>query len=205
MFAGARMTASRNVLLGRETHKRSAVSSVRHKHGQTGHLLFVTVAHEYFQDGSSCLVEEQDIVYRSGGPTVAPRPHTGDLGATTATTFIEPRFDTATLFRYSALTSNSHRIHYDHPYATQVEHYPALVVHGPLLATLMANLAGSRSGPLRHFEFRLKEPVFLGDRVRIEATPCAEPGSVSIRIVSGHDTVHATALARTFCEQLSQA
>jgi 3-methylfumaryl-CoA hydratase len=196
MFAGARMTVTHPLILGQQTVKHSAVTSVRHKHGHTGHLLFVAITNTFAQAGRDCLVEQQDIVYRSGTTTVSPPAHTDDLAPCSAQTSMEPNFDSTTLFRYSALTANSHRIHYDHPYATQVEGYPALVVHGPLLATHMANLAEPDSTMLQHFEFRLKAPVFLGDKIRIEAHPDPGGATTALTVVSAHDTVHATAVAR---------
>lgn len=197
MFAGARMTMARPLILGQQASRTTTVTSVRHKHGRTGHLLFVTIAHEYAQAGNLCITEEQDIVYRSGSTTTSQRSHTDDLAAPRLSTLCsEPRFSSAALFRFSALTANSHRIHYDLPYAAEVEGYPALVVHGPLLATHMANLAGSDRTGLSHFDFRLKAPVFLGDKIRIEAHPGPDSAATSITVVSAHNTVHATATAR---------
>jgi len=110
----------------------STIAAVKEKEGSTGKLLFVTVKHEYTQDGALCISEEQDIVYREPSP---PKLE-GSVPAPQAqwSENIEPT--PVMLFRYSAVTFNGHRIHYDEPYVTQAEGYPGLVVHGPMIATL---------------------------------------------------------------------
>ena len=133
MWAGGRVHFYDGLRIGQNSERRSTILSVKEKDGKTGSLLFVTVLHEYFQLGKLCISEEQDIVYRKPSP---PK-----LSSTT----MIPQLDwveTVTpssimLFRYSAVTFNSHRIHYDFPYATQQEDYPGLVVHGPMIATLI--------------------------------------------------------------------
>jgi len=110
----------------------------------------------------------------------------------------QPQVDSALLFRFSALTANAHRIHYDEPYATGVEGYPGLVVHGPLLAVYLAELA-RRNGPttgLRGFEFQLHRPVFVGDEFRVQGSPADHGTSASLAVVSGVTTTHVTATAR---------
>jgi itaconyl-CoA hydratase/mesaconyl-C4 CoA hydratase len=109
------------------------VKGVVEKTGRTGKLLFVTVAHEYFQSGLPCLSEEQDIVYREPSPPIlqGSRP----MPEAQWSEDIQPH--PIMLFRYSAVTFNGHRIHYDAPYVREVEGYPGLVVHGPLIATFM--------------------------------------------------------------------
>lgn len=190
MFAGARITCTQPLRLGVDTERVSTISTVTEKHGHTGAMLFVTVRTEFAQEGDVRLTEEQDIVYRSDAGHSRPftRP-TPPSEASTAAWSSEPTITAPQLFRYSALTSNAHRIHYDQPYVTQVEGYPDLVVHGPLLATLMADLARTAGGrTLRSFDFRLRKPLFLGDRFRVEATPVE--GSVQLRVVTGDDTIH---------------
>ncbi|GAB35115.1 FAS1-like dehydratase domain-containing protein [Gordonia otitidis] len=191
MFAGSSMRMTRPLRLGEPAQKRSSLESVTEKHGRTGDMLFVTVRNEYSQDGEVVLIEDQDLVYRSDSG--ASRPFTREveqLGPTDAPWTAEPTPTTPLLFRYSALTSNAHRIHYDQPYVTEVEGYPDLVVHGPLLATYLAELVRSRSGgrSLRAFDFRLRKPLFLGDAFRAEGRPDGD--TVDLRIVSGVDTVH---------------
>lgn len=179
--------------LGVETEKHSQILRIAEKHGRSGDMLFVTVRSEYRQAGELCLSEEQNIVYRSdqGRAEAYTRVET-ELDPSTAVWRSEPAPTTTTLFRYSALTSNPHRIHYDLPYACEVEGYPGLVVHGPLLATYLAELIRLRSGyPLREFWFRLQHPVFLGDRFRVEANP--DNGGVALGVVSGDGIEHVTA------------
>ncbi|PLC48786.1 itaconyl-CoA hydratase [Pollutimonas subterranea] len=133
MWAGGRLEFLRPLLVGSPAARRSTIFAVKEKEGRTGKLLFVTVKHEYRQNGELCISEEQDIVYRE--PT-APKLE-GSVPAPQAqwSETIEP--SSVRLFRYSAVTFNGHRIHYDEPYATEVEGYPGLVVHGPMIATLM--------------------------------------------------------------------
>lgn len=133
MWAGGRLRFIQPLRVGVPSQRRSTVSNAVEKTGRTGKLLFVTIQHEYFQDGGLCLSEEQDLVYREPTPPkligdqAAPEPQWSES--------ITP--DPVMLFRYSAVTFNGHRIHYDEPYVTQHEGYPGLVVHGPLIATLM--------------------------------------------------------------------
>ncbi|HCS56447.1 MAG TPA: hypothetical protein DIW80_03485 [Gordonia polyisoprenivorans] len=193
MFAGARISSTAPLALGTRTEKVSSVASMTEKHGRTGDMLFVTVRSEYRQGGTVVLTEDQDLVYRSDSGNARPfdRP-SPDLADATAPWTAEPTPDTPLLFRYSALTSNAHRIHYDRPYATGVEGYPDLVVHGPLLATYMAELARAHhhGKSLRTFDFRLRSPLFLGDRFRVEATPDDDGDAVELAVVTGQGTVH---------------
>jgi 3-methylfumaryl-CoA hydratase len=137
------------------------VKQVDVKKGASGVLAFVTVAHEVSVDGTLCISEEHDIVYRAaplpGAPVPAPKPAPQD--ATWSRT-ITP--DPVLLFRYSALTFNGHRIHYDRSYVTQVEGYPGLIVHGPLIATLLADLVHRHlpHATMRSFDFRAVGPLF---------------------------------------------
>jgi 3-methylfumaryl-CoA hydratase len=139
MLAGGRLRQTAPILIGAELSSRSSVAGVSVKSGRSGELAFVTVRHELAVGGTAAGVEEQDVVYRSepegGAPRAIPPAETGVPGPAG-----EWRMELATgpvlLFRFSALTYNGHRIHYDRPYATQVEGYPDLVVHGPLLALL---------------------------------------------------------------------
>lgn len=192
MFAGSRITTVTPLRLGVETHRRQSVVGIEAKSGRSGDMLFVTVRSEYRQGDELAVVEEQDLVYRSDSGHSRPfqRP-SADLPEASAQFSSEPTLTAAQLFRYSALTSNAHRIHYDLPYATRVEGYPDLVIHGPLLATFMAELARRHhSGvSLRHFDFRLQRPLFFGDRFRVEAH-LADDARVEFRIVTGNDTVH---------------
>lgn len=157
MWAGGRLAFHRPLRAGAEASCTSTILQVEEKAGRTGKLLFVTLCHEYFQDGQLALREEQDIVYREASP---PKISSGEL--LPEGDWREPVEPTPTLlFRYSAVTFNGHRIHYDYPYVTATEGYPGLVVHGPLIATLSLG-AFCRAHPearLRHFAYRGLRPL----------------------------------------------
>jgi 3-methylfumaryl-CoA hydratase len=161
MWAGSRIEWQRPLAIGDDVSRSSSIVSVVPKHGRSGALVFVVVRHEIFTAAGPALVEEHDIVYRDLPPPDARRETTASTpGPPAWTRRIVP--DDVLLFRYSALTFNSHRIHYDRRYVTEVEGYPGLVVHGPLLATLLMDLL-RRQHPhaeLRHFEFRAMAPLF---------------------------------------------
>ena len=157
MWAGSRLEFIRPLRVEAEVSRRSTLVNVVEKHGSTGSLLFVTVRHEYVQDGLNALVEEQDIVYRE--PTPPKLSGTEPAPAGTWKESVQP--NATLLFRYSAVTFNGHRIHYDWPYVTETEGYPGLVVHGPLIATLNLR-AFQRANPaarVRRFSFRGLRPL----------------------------------------------
>lgn len=159
MWAGSRLEFLRPLRVGAHATRVSRIASVKTKQGRSGALVFVTVRHEIAVDGQVALTDEHDIVYRGeGGKAVAdavPAPPDAAWRR-------EIRPDPVLLFRYSAITLNGHRIHYDHPYTTRVEGYPGLIVHGPLIATLLVDLL-RRNVPgavLRTFRFRALRPLF---------------------------------------------
>lgn len=157
MWAGSRLEFLVPLRVEAEVSRRSSLINVEEKHGRTGSLLFVTVRHEYVQDGRNVLVEEQDIVYREPTPPKLGGTEAAPEAAWQAT--VEP--SATLLFRYSAVTFNGHRIHYDWPYATEAEGYPGLVVHGPLIATLSLR-AFQQANPtarVRRFAFRGLRPL----------------------------------------------
>lgn len=173
MMAGGRVRQLSPLQVGATYRRDSEATEATVKQGRSGTMLFTTVRHTFrSSDGSTVMVEEEDVVYRQqapgaarglspGGddPAVPWHRCLGRKGRLTATP------DSRLLFRFSALTYNTHRIHYDAPYATDVEGYPGLVVQGPLLALLMLELprrAGSRTS---EFEYRLLRPAFAGDDV----------------------------------------
>ncbi|NNC93289.1 MAG: acyl-CoA dehydrogenase [Acidimicrobiia bacterium] len=160
MFAGGRFTFHRPLRIGEPATRTGTVRSVEEKHGKTGQLLFVTVRYEFTTDEGLCIAEEQDLVYREAPHgTQAPAPGIKPVPTAPWTHVVEP--DPVMLFRFSALTFNGHRIHYDHPYVTEVEGYPDLIVHGPMTALLLADLARRNgSGPIRTFAFRARAPLF---------------------------------------------
>ena len=134
---------------------------MRRREGRTGTLVFVTVRHELARDATLLLTEEHDIVYRDlprpGVPT--PEPERAPTDESTARRVVP---DPVLLFRYSALTFNGHRIHYDRSYVTEIEGYPGLIVHGPLIATLLIGEAERQRPGLRvgRFEFKAVHPLF---------------------------------------------
>jgi 3-methylfumaryl-CoA hydratase len=159
MFAAADMTFSGPLLPGLATELVETIANIEEKAGATGPLTFVTVDRAFSQAGAVCVAERQTIVY-----TAAP-PALGGSGepAPAAGWSVETTPDPVMLFAFSAATSNTHRIHYDRAYATQVEGYPDLVVHGPLIALLLLEALPAR--PLRRFTFRALRPAFSGQTI----------------------------------------
>lgn len=160
MWAGGRLTFHAPLPIGARATRRSIVSDVRVKDGRSGRLTFVTVRHEILVDGAAAIVEEQDLVFRgdgSGTPPVAPP----DPRVPTIRRPFAP--DATALFRFSALTFNAHRIHYDRDYAVAQEHYPDLVVHGPYQAMLLADhlLRAMPERRMARFSFRGARPLFV--------------------------------------------
>lgn len=166
MWAGSDITFHGQLKVGDVVHRVSRVADVAGKQGKTGPLIFVTVEHTFDVRGVMVIVERQDIVYRGADTGQAEAKAVATSSAHRQTVTPDPAF----LFRYSALTFNAHRIHYDRPYATEVEGYPALVVHGPLQATLLFNHAAALWGsrPLR-FAFRSRSPLFDSEPFFIDA------------------------------------
>jgi len=161
MWAGGRLEFLRDLHVGDEVERRSSITRVESKQGRSGALVFVTVRHEIADARGVALTEEHDIVYRD-----PPAP--GSAAAAAALARTDETFcrrivpDPVMLFRYSALTFNGHRIHYDRPYATEVEGYPGLVVHGPLIATLLLDLVRRElpDARVRGFAFTAASPLF---------------------------------------------
>lgn len=157
MWAGGRVYFEGPLLVGVSAQKTSTVTNITEKQGKTGSLLFVTVDHEISQAGQVVVREEQDIVYRV--PTPPKLQGTEQAPEPEWTMEVDP--SATLLFRYSALTFNGHRIHYDFPYATQTEGYPGLVVHGPLIATTMVQ-SFRRAHPqaaIEHLAYRGLRPL----------------------------------------------
>ena len=173
MMAGGSLQQDEAFRVGENYSRRSEVESVTVKSGRSGRMLFVTTRHTYADTGGrQAAVERENAVYRqqapgqprqlsAQGPSTEPwhrdRGRDGEL---------DTRTDPRLLFRFSALTNNAHRIHYDAPYAREVEGYPGLVVHGPLLALLMLEQVRRSGRPATSFEYKLLAPAFCGDAVR---------------------------------------
>ncbi len=163
MWAGGRVGFTGVPLqAGDQVRRTSTILSVAEKAGGSGRLVFVTVKHVVEGPRGIAIEEEQDIVYRGAEGAAVKAAEPAPAWPDAATRQVIP--DPVMLFRYSALTGNGHRIHYDHPYVTGAEGYPGLVVHGPLQATLMAALAQETAPGLRRarFAFRGKRPCFDG-------------------------------------------
>jgi 3-methylfumaryl-CoA hydratase len=161
MWGGGRIEFRRALRVGDAIERTSTIVSVEQKEGRSGALVFVLVSHEISANGAVAIVEEHDIVYRDA-PRAGEAPPPKKPAPADATWRREVVPDDVLLFRYSALTFNSHRIHYDRRYVTEVEGYPGLVVHGPLIATLLVDLARDHVAPaeLATFSFRAMSPLF---------------------------------------------
>ncbi|MGW8420079.1 FAS1-like dehydratase domain-containing protein [Comamonas sp. HJ-2] len=165
MWAGGRLRweTDNPLRLGQEVQRVSTIRSVQHKTGRSGELLFVLVEHRFSNQDGLALTEEHDIVYRAAarpGDPVPPPQQPPLAGQAAWSRSIVP--DDVLLFRYSALTFNGHRIHYDRRYVTQVEGYPGLIVHGPLIATLLLDLLRRQLPGARvvAFDFKALRPTF---------------------------------------------
>ena len=198
MWAGSQLEWLRAPRLGEPLERESKVESVDMKEGRSGTLVFVKVLHQWSSGDALLMREGQDIVYRDAPPAARATPNPPaeppvwrePLDAGRARCPLVP--NEVLLFRYSALTFNSHRIHYDRRYCLEVEGYPGLVVHGPLLATVMATLAWLQAGRRapRGFSFRAQAPVFDGEAITVHAAArrvldpgpkCARPTAPSRR------------------------
>lgn len=169
MWAGGRVETIAPLQLGDRVVRRSKIAAITHKEGRSGTLCFVTVEHELATERGVAIRERQDLVYRDVAPPATGEARTGvaDAAATASVAQCDLAWSVQTspvlLFRYSALTFNSHRIHYDLPYATGVEGYAGLVVHGPLQASLLLNLAATLGGSTpRLFDYRGVAPLIAG-------------------------------------------
>lgn len=169
MFAGARYRFHGALPAGCEIARKSTILSVKEKEGASGRLVFVTVRHDIGTVGGPVAIEEEhDIVYRGLGGAAAKAasaaPEPGDWQRC-----LTP--DPVLLFRYSAITFNAHRIHYDLAYAQNEEGYPGLVMQGPLIATLMLQLAEEKlvGKKVDSFAFRAMSPLFGGRKMSVNA------------------------------------
>ncbi len=186
MWAAGRVIFHKPLVAGIRAERLSRIDAVTRKSGKSGPLAFVTLRHDIKQRAALAVTEFQDIVYREDRPEVAtdtPQAPTDESVAQDMT------FDSTMLFRYSALTFNGHRIHYDFDYATGVEGYDGLVVHGPLLAQLLILFAQSQIGPLQEFQYRATSPLMVHET----ATLCWTNGRTWVRGPGGRQIMIATA------------
>ena len=190
MWAGGRITFAGPLRVGDEIRRRSEVADISAKEGKSGPLVFVLVRHEISGPEGPAIVEEHDIVYR-GAP-----PEGARTKATVSPTADPPRGavwqrainpDPMLLFRYSALIFNGHRIHYDRDYVTREEGYPGLIVHGPLIATLLMDLCRRENpkAPLSRFDYRARGAIFDNGPFTVAGSP--EDGGKAALWALDHD------------------
>lgn len=188
MWAGSRFTFRRSPTLGAPAERRSTIADIVRKEGRSGPLAFVTVRHRVSDGNGVCLEEEQDLVFRSehetGPDRAPPKLVPSDSPAWTRRVTADP----VLLFRYSALTFNGHRIHYDSNYASDVEGYPGLVVHGPLLGLLMCQLAVDESDGRQPagYRFRLSQPIFAHQQFVVAGAPLSGGAQVWVQNQDGN-------------------
>ncbi|MEV3924963.1 FAS1-like dehydratase domain-containing protein [Actinomadura coerulea] len=190
MFAGGRFRIHEPLRVGDAVTRRTELASTAVKQGRSGEMLFVTVRHAFARDGAEIAVEEQDLVYRSGDTASRPERAAFQAPVVDAPWTLRTTADPVMLFRFSALTSNAHRIHYDEAYATGVEGHAGLVVHGPLLAILCLELPRRAGLKVRELSFRARRPVYAGQPFVAAGSP---DGTLSI-----HAPGDATVMTATF-------
>lgn len=202
MWAGGTLRSLRPARTGARAELRSGIRGVEEKVGKSGRLVFVTVGHTLLQDGHACVEEEQVIVYREAGrrPATEPaRPEASRVASPTPAVSQAPAASSTptaasptpavpsprpaawtetflptpvTLFQFSALTYNGHRIHYDHPYVTEREGYAGLLVHGPLTALLLLDAAQRHAArPVSRFRYRALSPLFVDEPIALVGRP----------------------------------
>jgi len=176
LWAGSRVTFRRPMYVGEHVERVSEIASIKEKSGRESPLVFVTVRHQLVGEDGVAIDEEQDLVFRSASGGGSPGTPDADLG-TAAPVWQRTIHPTETLlFRYSAVTFNTHRIHYDRRYATEVEGYAGLVVHGPLIATLLLDLMQAHVGRERieRFQFKARRPTFDTSDFAVHGAPTSD-------------------------------
>lgn len=188
MWAGGRLTFLAPLRIGETLHRRSEILKVSEKTGSTGRMVFVTVKHDITGAAGLAIREEQDIVYIAMPDRFTPPP---PVPAPQAAWQQAVAMDTVRLFRFSALTFNAHRIHFDLPYATEVEKYPGLVVHGPMQAMFLMQAARARAdGAMpQSYRFRGVRPLFHFDSLTLQGNEGGEAGAGSLATVQGDGLV----------------
>ena len=157
MFAGAEYEFNRALRVGDEVKTTWNITDITRKNGSSGELVFINILREFHVRETLCATENRNIVFTDSDPKIRELNDPEESGEWMEEMSTNP----LQLFRYSALTFNGHRIHYDLAYATEVEGYPGIVVHGPLLATWLSLFVARKSGrKLKKFRFRAKRPVF---------------------------------------------
>lgn len=188
MWAGGRLVFHRLLRLGIPAMQTATRLSATRKTGRSGALGLVTLRFEIEQAGALCLSEERDLIYREPADPLSDKPRAPDAPSETPNAE-DVGFTTTQLFRYSALTFNGHRIHYDRDYAQSAEGYNGLVVHGPLLAQLLMLKAMREMGPLRSFDFRATAPLMDTETAML----CRDDTRLWVRGPEGRLCMEATA------------
>lgn len=174
MWAGGRLSFHSALRIGQPMRRRSEILKVSEKTGSAGNMVFVTVGHHTYGPDGLAVTEEQDIVYVAMPTSFTPPPQ---IAAPITAAWVErPAMDTMRLFRFSALTFNAHRIHFDMPYAMGVEKYPGLIVHGPLQAMMLMEAARRHNAGASpaSFRFRGVRPLFHFNALRLMAQQTAD-------------------------------
>jgi 3-methylfumaryl-CoA hydratase len=192
MFAGGTVTTYGELLFGKPVTRTTRIAATREKQGRTGPLTFVTVRNEYAQDGRTLIVDENDIVYRSSDSSLPPASKEEDR-APVRQPQLQLTVDEALLFRFSALTYNAHRIHYDHNWVRQ-EGYADLVVHGPLQALMMGELLRRAGAGLvgRRFAYRLVSPMIGAQTFTVAAAESGIGAGAEVHDAGGTITAVST-------------
>ncbi len=181
MWAGSRLTVHAPLKVGQAIRKRAEITDIAERQGKTGKLIFVSQRYSIFAGNTLAIEEDFDSVFREEAAPGAPvqQPPDAPEGAVW-TREIDP--DPVLLFRYSAVTFNGHRIHYDQPYATNIEGYPGLVVHGPLTATLLMELARDSNPGKRiaAYSFRAVSPLYAPAKFTVNGKHGADGKSVQM-------------------------
>ncbi|MGR6090409.1 FAS1-like dehydratase domain-containing protein [Brevibacterium sp. CSND-B09] len=189
MWAGSDLTFHTPILPGQAIERTTTIESITEKTGSTGPLCFVVLRHEITADGKPATTDRHTIVYREattapeGSAAKLPREDSPAPEAWDWTRSVRP--NEVTLFRYSALTFNSHRIHYDAPYVTEIEGYPGLVTHGPLTATLLldAFMSTHPEAAVTGYRFTAKSPLFANEQIHLVGRE-TEPGSHELKAIA---------------------
>ncbi|MCP4993915.1 MAG: acyl-CoA dehydrogenase [Gammaproteobacteria bacterium] len=196
MFAGSRMEFITPMIIGHPANRVGTVLNVTEKSGKSGRLVFVTVEYKIYQNDTLCIREEQDIVYKEAGGRISPPIPLDEwipVPPDTWSQVVEP--SEVLLFRFSALTFNAHRIHYDRRYAMEEEGYPGLVVHGPLTALMLAELTARKSTRrISAFSFQGRAPLFDLHPFRLLGSATDNNVSLEAQSPTGKTAMTATAI-----------
>lgn len=194
MWASGEIEAPGHLVVGEPAERRSRIAEVKESEGRSGPLLVVTVRHELHQRDALQLIEHQTLIYRSAGGPVA-LPEGNHVPTAPPGGWVEHRCpDPVQLFRFSAITFNSHRIHYDGPYAREVEGYPALVVHGPLTAlSVVASVERHTERRILRFAFKAVAPLFVGQSCSIVGSVDDDRVSATVMRIDGAEAMTTSA------------